>query len=1107
MRIQVNSPAKTHAPSAKQPADPQAAEPQSEVDSALTPRFSLAGISLLPPAGGGESTLPPVQLLGGEHAVETPSLVHRAAAIGLDGASRRLPFISTIQRAFGNHDVSNVRAHTDDTAALGAQLMGAQAFAQGEHVAFAEPPSLRTAAHEAAHIVQQRSGINVPSGVGQAGDVWERHADSVAERVSAGRSAADLLDPLYGGSGSSSPAGSSSPGGAPVQRAIYIKNVRINWNRFVDQFPDDGYRRNHITEFLFSEYSQHKTFHNWLAIKNYIDASLKRKGAAPNEQQQVNAQKQVKKQKQVDAQPQINEQPQVNAQPQIVAQPQVNAQPLVDAQPLIDAQEQINPQNQEIDFSELQARIQQLAHPIADQQAPQIQDQNQNQNQEQEQIDESQADEHVLAQLNQLQDSVHASPIQNQNQGIMSDVDLVARVAVLNGGLNVFADEDAPSLNLDPDLHALQQHLLNPNGNQQQEIDVDAEMAARLARLGFGPEDPLSDSAKVKVKGKGKKNKNDKSALMAPLIPQAQSVKQQSSDKELDQRLAALMGITVEELQASRPVLQDSELTEDTEIAALELRLMDLNPQGFEEYRGALATRELMNEQDPHERELATLRLRVLDLNEFQESSQVQSMEQQVNQDQSEDASMDPELALLDLQAYELNPQGYAANQAVLASQEQEQQQEQQQQQIENQDVEADQVSMEDLQARLRGLLQDADLLQQDEQLDGGGVDISDEMLQERLLDLLEHAGIADVYLSQLDQQDQQQDQSKPDYASMTEGKLLKLMLDDGSFKEVIDEFNPSALKRLGKAVTQPKTYINMLPGVSIIKGVKSSWHEHRKSKALQQLMKNAPKGALSSASHSTMKRAKLKRNIAIGQTALNTASIALGPTGMTVSSAVAPLASSLGSAASSSIGIASGMTSNVVAKGIARGGTQYFTNRQNQNKSNFGKKKVQGKLKNRDMMISEYKNNRAFLYHLGQGAQNQEELALQKVSQEAEDARLEMKSHFGSPPEQDLMTRVQRVIPVSVFADKKDWLTAEEREVYTQLKKGEITYTEVPPEMILPILWQANKLFDWHAERMANQQKELEAQEKLEAAQQAARQKRLQKAQNKKKKKAWLNF
>ncbi len=37
--------------------------------------------------------------------------------------------------------------------------------------------------------------------------------------------------------------------------------------------------------------------------------------------------------------------------------------------------------------------------------------------------------------------------------------------------------------------------------------------------------------------------------------------------------------------------------------------------------------------------------------------------------------------------------------------------------------------------------------------------------------------------------------------------------------------------------------------------------------------------------------------------------------------------------------------------------------------------------------------------------------------------------------------------------------------------------------------------------------EKELEAQEKLEAAQQAARQKRLQKAQNKKKKKAWLNF
>src|SRR6185436_12191050 len=67
--------------------------------------------------------------------------------------------------------------------------MGAQAYATGNKVAFGSSPDLHTAAHEAAHVVQQRS------------------ADAVADRVVAGRSAEDLLD-------------GSAPGGATqaVQR-------------------------------------------------------------------------------------------------------------------------------------------------------------------------------------------------------------------------------------------------------------------------------------------------------------------------------------------------------------------------------------------------------------------------------------------------------------------------------------------------------------------------------------------------------------------------------------------------------------------------------------------------------------------------------------------------------------------------------------------------------------------------------------------------------------------------------------------------------------------------------------------------------------------------
>lgn len=65
-------------------------------------------------------------------------------------------------------------------------------------MAFARSPSLHDAAHEAAHVVQQRSGFR---GVGQAGDRHERHADQVADAVARGDSAEALLDGYGGQSG------------------------------------------------------------------------------------------------------------------------------------------------------------------------------------------------------------------------------------------------------------------------------------------------------------------------------------------------------------------------------------------------------------------------------------------------------------------------------------------------------------------------------------------------------------------------------------------------------------------------------------------------------------------------------------------------------------------------------------------------------------------------------------------------------------------------------------------------------------------------------------------------------------------------------------------
>jgi len=94
-----------------------------------------------------------------------------------------LPFASTIQRAFGRHDVSSIAAHQGPKASASTHQMGAQAFATGNHVVLGG-----STAHEAAHVVQQRGGVQLNGGVGAAGDSYERHADAVADRVVAGQS-------------------------------------------------------------------------------------------------------------------------------------------------------------------------------------------------------------------------------------------------------------------------------------------------------------------------------------------------------------------------------------------------------------------------------------------------------------------------------------------------------------------------------------------------------------------------------------------------------------------------------------------------------------------------------------------------------------------------------------------------------------------------------------------------------------------------------------------------------------------------------------------------------------------------------------------------------
>jgi hypothetical protein len=132
-----------------------------------------------------------------------PFAILAAARQGTSGTPEKLSFLEPIQAAFGRHDVSNVEQYTDDRAAAANQQMGAKAFATGDAIAFAGAPDLHTAAHEAAHVVQQRGGVQLKDDVGASGDLYEQHADAVADKVVAGESAEALLDTMARGDGGS----------------------------------------------------------------------------------------------------------------------------------------------------------------------------------------------------------------------------------------------------------------------------------------------------------------------------------------------------------------------------------------------------------------------------------------------------------------------------------------------------------------------------------------------------------------------------------------------------------------------------------------------------------------------------------------------------------------------------------------------------------------------------------------------------------------------------------------------------------------------------------------------------------------------------------------
>lgn len=233
-------PAQVHAAAARDTATPASTLPYADPIQRAAGRHDTSAIqdgeggapSLTPGPGRGRGDGPDPSAASGasvqrkqlpsrDEEPATPALA--GVADGIAGAGSPLPHLETIQRAFGPaHDLASVRAHVGGSAATSATGISAEAYAVGSHVAFRTAPDLRLAAHEAAHVVQQRSGAVAP-GLGQAGDAHERAADDVAERVARGEVIEHLL-----------PAGSESAPRAVQRRKldngdVIPDDLQVSW--------------------------------------------------------------------------------------------------------------------------------------------------------------------------------------------------------------------------------------------------------------------------------------------------------------------------------------------------------------------------------------------------------------------------------------------------------------------------------------------------------------------------------------------------------------------------------------------------------------------------------------------------------------------------------------------------------------------------------------------------------------------------------------------------------------------------------------------------------------------------------------------------------------
>jgi hypothetical protein len=180
------------------PAVPREPERQADAPTSISKQLAVHDIASLFGHRATASGVPVQRAATSPISASAAQTLPEIAARGVGGAGSSLPHLPQIQASFGHHDVSAVQSHQGPAAKNAARELGAEAYAIGNAVAFSRPPDLHTAAHEAAHIVQQRGGVQLKGGIDQPGDAYERHADEVADAVVTGRSAVPLLDQVTG---------------------------------------------------------------------------------------------------------------------------------------------------------------------------------------------------------------------------------------------------------------------------------------------------------------------------------------------------------------------------------------------------------------------------------------------------------------------------------------------------------------------------------------------------------------------------------------------------------------------------------------------------------------------------------------------------------------------------------------------------------------------------------------------------------------------------------------------------------------------------------------------------------------------------------------------